>query len=361
MKHVLFYTDTPNIGGAEKHMLLLAKYLSKKGVGVSLAYGKYSQLSKMQGEFQKYCENVYVLNALHKHDLRHYPELKKVLGQNKFDLIHLHLWNPGSCRYAFYAASASEVPIITTEHDPFELKGLKRLIKNSCLSKTDRTITVSMDNFGLLDEFYNFPKGRLELVHNGIELDTFLDNHDKAQLPVQKGDTVITCIAELHSRKGHRYLLEAFKKLQSHMPKLQLILVGKGPAESQLKEMASKIPNVHFLGWRNDIPQILRASDLFILPSLREAFGLSVLEAMASGVTAIATNNGGTVDIIQDGITGYLISPSSSDAIADKIVIALKNPAQKLDIERAALESVKRDFTAEKMTEKTLAVYEKVC
>lgn len=360
MKHVLFYTDTPNLGGAEKHMLLLAKHLSQKGVAVSLAYGRYSKIAKLHSEFTKYCKQIFVLDTFHKHDPRHYSELKKIFAGFKFDLIHLHLWNPGSCRYAFFAAASVGLPIVTTEHDPFELTGIKRLLKKKCLLKTARTITVSKDSFRLLGEFYGMSEKRLELVHNGIEIDKFLDNRVKAILPVQHGAPVITCIGELHHRKGHRYLIEAFKKLQTHMPQIGLMLVGKGPAEQELKDQYSQIPNVHFLGWREDTPQILRASDIFVLPSLKEAFGQVILEAMASGVVVVATNNGGVVDIIQDGVTGYLVPPASSEAIADRIALILKNPDQKKDIEKAALHTVKINFTAEKMAQKTLAVYEKV-
>lgn len=360
MKHVLFYTDTPNLGGAEKHMLLLAKYLSQMGVGVSLAYGRYSKISKLHDEFTKVCQNIFVLSTLHKHDPRHYSQLKKILAKHKFDLLHIHLWNPGSCRYAFFAASDSKLPIITTEHDPFELTGMKRLIKKTCLAKTSRTIVISLDNFRLLDEYYEYPKKQLDLVHNGIEIDRFLDNHDKAVLPVTKGAQVITCIAEMHHRKGHRYLLEAFKRIQTHMPRLHLILVGSGPAERELRDQYSQVPNIHFLGWRDDIPQILRASDILVLPSLKEAFGQVILEAMASGVIAVATNNGGTPDIIKDGVTGYLVPPANSGAIADRIATILTNPDQKRDIEKAALHSVKENFSAEIMAKKTLAVYNKL-
>ncbi len=359
MKHILFYTDTPNLGGAEKHMLLLAKHLSKKGIAVSLAYGKYSKVARLHDEFVKYCEEIYVLNTLHKHDPRHYSELKEVLSKNKFDLIHIHVWNPASGRYAFFAAYSKAVPIVATEHDPFELSGPKKWIKNACLEKADHIITVSQDNFRLLGEFYGVPPKRLKIVKNGIELDSFLDNHDKADLPVDNGP-VITCIAELHHRKGHRYLLEAFRKLQAHLPQLNLILVGAGPAEHELKERFGQIPNVHFLGWRDDIPQILRASDILILPSLKEAFGQVILEAMASGVVAIGTNNGGIPDIIKDGVTGYLIPPASSQAIFERVTTILKNPHQMEDVKRAALASVKKDYTAEKMAEGTLAVYEEV-
>ncbi|MBN2306459.1 glycosyltransferase family 4 protein [Candidatus Peregrinibacteria bacterium] len=359
MKHVLFYTDTPNLGGAEKHMLLLAKHLHQKGVGVSLAYGRYSTLRKLHDEFTKCGGSVYMLDTLHKHDPRHYTRLKKILSKHKFDLIHLHLWNPGACRYAFFAAPKG-LPIVTTEHDPFELRGMKRFLKKKCLKKTMRTIVISSDNFRLLDEYYEFPAERLELVHNGIEIDKFLDNHDQADLPVQKGTQIITCVAELHHRKGHRYLLEAFRKIQAHLPLTSLILVGTGPAESELKDQYSQIPNVHFLGWRDDIPQILRASDVLVLPSLKEAFGQVILEAMVSNVVTVATNNGGPVDIIKNGLTGYLVPPASSEALAEKLITILKNPEQRHDIEKAALNSVKENFTAEKMAEGTLAVYKKV-
>jgi len=359
MKHVLFYTDTPNLGGAEKHMLLLAKNLSQKGISVSLAYGRYSKISKLHEEFAKCCKQVFVLNTLHKHDPRHYTQLRKILSKHKFDLLHLHLWNPGSCRYAFFAA-LKNLPIITTEHDPFELGGVKRIFKKYCLAKTAQTIVISSDNFRLLGEYYELPEKRLELVHNGIEIDKFLDNYQKADLPVQKGNQIITCIAELHHRKGHRYLLEAFKKVQVHMPQISLVLVGGGSAEKELRDQYSQIPNVHFLGWRENIPQILRASDVLVLPSLKEAFGQVILEAMASGVVAIATNNGGVVDIIKDGITGYLVPPANSEALAEKLTNALKHPEQRHDIAKAALTSVKTNFTAEKMADKTLAVYEKI-
>ena len=360
MNHILFYTDTPNVGGAEKHMLLLATKLKEKGVRVSLAYGKYSGLSKMHSDFAKVCEKVYVLNVLHKHDPRHYSELKKLLAKASFDLIHLHVWNPGSCRYAFYAASSVKLPIVTTEHDPFELKGIKKTIKNDCLKKTSQVITVSSINHRLLQEYYDVPSNKLSMVSNGIDYKKFTDCQESASLPSNKGDQVITCIAELHDRKGHKYLLEAFKKLQAQMPTVQLMLVGKGPAERKLKDQYGNIPNVNFLGWRDDIPQILKASDILVLPSLKEAFGLVILEAMASSVIPIATNNGGTTDIIQDGITGYLVSPGSSDALYQKLATLLKNPAQRKDMEKAALESVRKDFSAKAMTEKTLAIYKKI-
>jgi len=367
---ILFYTDTPNYGGAEKQMELLAKHLKPLGCRVSLACGTYSALGGKQDELKKVYEHVYTLPTIHKHDPRHYTTLQKLLKNGGFDLIHIHLWNPGSCRYAFWAAKKAGIPIVTTEHDPFELTGVKGTIKRKCLNKTDQIIAISLDNFGHLSELGEHTKNRLNMVHNGIELDRYLDSMDIVSLParpaynwpferVQKGDLVVTCIAELHKRKGHKYLIEAFKKLQAEVPTLHLMLVGTGPDEAGLRAKYKDITNLHFLGWREDIPQILKASDIFVLPSLREAFGLVLLEAMVSGVACVATDNGGAKDIIENGKSGYLVPPANSDRLADAIRTLLRNPDQKRDIERAALERVKSEFTADVMAMKTLEVYKK--
>ncbi|MFH1012728.1 MAG: glycosyltransferase family 4 protein [Candidatus Peregrinibacteria bacterium] len=359
MKRVFFYTDTPHVGGAEKQMLLLAKHLSKRGIRVNLAYGKYSRIRDMRDEFARVCEKVFELNALHKHDPRHYFELKRLLRNEKPDLVHLHLWNPGACRWAFFAATREKAPVVTTEHDPFELKGLKRAVKKMCLKRTAHTIAVSETGRRDLQEWYGIPDEKVSVVHNGIELERFLECREKAPLPVQPGDIVITCVAELHERKGHRYLLEAFSRLQKNTPTLRLMLVGLGPLQRELEARYGNNDHIHFLGWRDDVAEILRASDIFVLPSLKEAFGLSVIEAMASGVAVIATASGGVPEIIENGKSGILVPPASSEKLAEAISALLHHPDQKRAIEAMAKERAKI-FTAERMAEGTAQVYETI-
>ena len=357
MRHVLFYTDTPNVGGAEKQMLLLARHLKPAGFNVSLAYGLYSALKTLRPEFEKQCERVYEIPAFGKHDPRHYFGLKKILRDGKFDLVHLHLWNPGSCRYAFLATKG--FPLVTTEHDPFELSGLKRAFKKSALRRTSQTVALSRQNQEFMMSEYELSAQKLNLVPNGIELEAFRGEPQKAALPVLPGDTVITCIAELHPRKGHKYLLDAFLKLQKTIPHLQLVLVGEGPLRSELEKKYSS-PNIHFLGWREDIPQILAASDMLVLPSLKEAFGLVILEAMASRVPVIATRAGGVPDLIESGKTGYLVPSANSDKIESAILNLLHNSDQKKDVVETAYQTVGSHFTAQKMAESTAQVYQKI-
>ncbi len=357
-KRILFYTDTPNYGGAERQMELLATHLKPLGFEVSLAYGMYSTLAEKKAENEAAYARTFLLPVLHKHDPRHYHYLKQLLREEKFDLLHIHLWNPGACRYAFWAGHHAKTPIVTTEHDPFELKGFKRLIKDHCLRKTDRIIAISNDNFGQLSELVDHAEGRVFQIHNGIELRPFLDNQDKASLDVENGSIVITCVAEMHTRKGHKFLIEAFLRLQKEYPMLQLVLVGMGPIENELKQRYGANSHIHFLGWRKDIPQILRASDIFVLPSLREAFGLSIVEAMASGVPVVATDTGGARDIVENGKSGLLVPPGDSDSLLRAIKTLLDNPGQRHDMAKNGLERAKTHFTAERMAKETVELYQ---
>ncbi|QQR83539.1 glycosyltransferase family 4 protein [Candidatus Peregrinibacteria bacterium] len=415
MKRILFYTDTPGFGGAEKQMMLLAQFLKPLGYRVDLACAGYSELREHEAELNEVFEEVHWIPATHKHDPRHFWALQKLLKKGGYDALHVHLWNPGAARYAF--AAAGTVPLITTEHDPFELTRFKKWVKRWCLKRTAKTIVISRSGQELMarefPEMFANPvelKKRLSVVHNGIDLDKFLDKLDSpSTLPTQsenafsqiksliemehsfdnldrKNDLLanngkhtggklkvtavqpvsnlakftILCVAELHERKGHRFLIEAFERLQSEINHLELILVGKGELEQELREKYGKNRHIHFLGWRQDVPQLMRASDVLVLPSLREAFGLVLVEAMASGTAVVATNNGGTVDIVEDGKSGFLVPPQSANRLADAIRILIQNPRQKHDIEVAALERVKNEFSAQKMAENTARVYESI-
>jgi len=391
--NILFYTDTPNVGGAEKQMSLLAKTLRAKGIAVGLAYGKYSALGRHPELLSEY-DQVFVLNAAHKHDPRHYFELRRIFEMGEiprrsaplndmqgFDLVHLHLWNPGACRYAFVAASGG-VPIVATEHDPFELRGFKRWIKRACLRRTAHTIAISNGGREKMMRWYGLAETGIMVVHNGItpchsesavadeESPQSLNSlrsglgGDSSVATLSQNDMSarnirITCIAELHERKGHRYLIEAFLKLQPRFPNWQLQLVGGGPLEGEFKRRYGANPNIHILGWQKDAMEILRQSDLFVLPSLREAFGLVVLEAMASGVAVIATACDGPRDIIEDGKNGLLVPPANAEALAQAMERLLTHPEEKRALEEAAQKRV-LDFSAERMAEETMRVYSNV-
>jgi glycosyltransferase involved in cell wall biosynthesis len=373
MNNILFYTDTPISGGAEKHIYLLAKNLVKDGYCVKVVCSNYKKLDEWCIEMKRDGIEIIRLKVSHKHDPRHYFQLKKILRKNGPDLLHLHLWNPGSCRYAFWAGGKKRTEIITTEHDPFPLHGLKKRFKQNALNKTVHTITVSEANYRQMLEWYPELKNRMSVIHNGIDLDAFdkelmhFTTQEKQKIRsqlfgVKPEDTVILTIAALHPRKGIRYLLMAMQKIVEQKNSAKLVIIGEGPEKKELEKLAQKLKisaNVRFLGHQESIPKILKSSEMFVLPSVKEAFGLVLLEAMAAQLPIVATGVGGIPEIIDDRKNGLLAEPKDSDALAERILTLLNNKPLRDKLAFLGHHKVKQfDVTA--MVEKTKKVYAEI-
>lgn len=373
MKKILFYTDTPIHGGAERHMLQLATHLPKNKYSIELACSNYKQLNSWCKEWTTAGFKVHRVKVAHKHDPRTLFQLKKILKSTDPDLLHLHLWNPGGCRYAFSAVDKRSTKLISTEHDPFPISKLKKGIKKKALKKTDHTITVSDTNKKLMLKLYPEVKGKISTVHNGIDLDQFdksiitfsTQAKDKVREKIFKAahdDFIILTIAELHPRKGLSYLIEAFKKIQEQKTKTKLVIVGKGPQKAKLEKLIKKLElsdSVILAGHQDEIPQILKSADLFVLPSVKEAFGLVLLEAMAAQLPIIATEVGGIPEIIQNHKSGELVPPQDYEALADKILAVMSNNALMQKLAYMGHHRVKT-FDITEMVRKTENIYDTI-
>ena len=372
MPKILFYTDTPIAGGAEKQMLLLADHLDKSNYQIQLVCSSFKSLDRWVQEFLDHGHRVTRLKVWHKHDPRHYFGLKKILKKERPDLLHIHVWNPASCRYAFWAAQKTHTKIIVTEHDPFVLRGFKNFLKKKFLRKTNEVIAVSESNRQFLLKSYPFLKERITTIHNGIDIKTIqkellhFTNQEKKRIRHElfqsKNGQIILSIAALHPRKGLKYLLKAFAEVVHNFKDLKLVIVGEGPEQKELEKLSKNLGidnKVVLLGYQQIISQLLKSSDLFVLPSIKEAFGLVLLEAMAVGVPIVATEVGGIPEIIQNHKNGELVEAANSKDLAEKIQELLKNTALREKLAFIGLHEVKK-FSVEQMAKKTQEVYDKV-
>ena len=372
MTNVIFYTDTPIRGGAENHMLLLAKNLNRERHNVSIVCSAYKQLDEWCAEFEEAGIRVHRLKVIHKHDPRHGSRLKKIIKKELPHILHLHLWNPGACRYAFTAFDSTKTKLITTEHHPFVLRGVKRTFKKACLRKTNHTIVASNAMKDFMLEQYPELEGRISVVENGIDIESFekmifnfrtqqRNSYRQKNFNCAGNETVIATVAALQPHKGLKYLIEAFKDVQVNFPKTRLIIAGEGPERKSLEKMIKNLElgkKVLLLGNRGDIPFILKAADLFVLPSISEAFGLVLLEAMASKLPIIATNTGGIPEIIEDQKSGIIVEQKNSSALRGAICDLLRNEALQEKLAFVGNRRV-RDFDVAIMTAKTAKIYEK--
>ncbi len=374
MKNILLYTDTPQNGGAELQMLLLAKFLDRKKFNPIVVGSHYPTLEKWFLNLEKNEIPIYKLPVKSKHDPKHYLYLKKLIKEKDIDLLHLHVWNPASCRLAFLAGNHCKIPIITTEHDPFKLSFFKKLIRQFLQKKVQKIVTVSEENKKLLTTIDPQNAQKIAVIHNGIDTTWWqsqilsFQNKDRKEIKekifhAKEDSLIITTISTLHPRKGLKTLIHAAKAVVEKYSNVKFVIVGQGPQEKELKSLINKLQlerNVALTGQQNNIPYILKSSDIFVLPSNREAFGFVNLEAMISKLPVIATKVGGIPEIIQDQKNGILIKPQSPQEMSQAIIKLIENPNLRSQLSTTGHKTVVENFNAQSMSKKYQEVYTEV-
>jgi glycosyltransferase involved in cell wall biosynthesis len=259
--------------------------------------------------------------------------LMKVILSRKIDIIHAHEFAMNV--YGSVAAKLTGRPMIGTVHGKiyFTEKRSRILSYKLAVSLCSNMVLVSED----LKEFFvaNLKlrnRKKLLTIYNGVDLKKYDSDHGIHALRTELSlppDAVIACnIGSLFQIKGLPYLLEAAKLILPRHPNFRLLIAGEGNQFDDLKSMAARLGlemAVIFLGFRNDVPAILRLSDFYICSSLSEGLSLSILEAMAAGKSVLATNVGGNPELIKNGENGFLVPPSDPAALAEKITFLIEN------------------------------------
>ena len=206
---------------------------------------------------------------------------------------------------------------------------------------------------------------RIEVVPSGIDFSPYEEARDSDYLRRELGfapdDYLVGIVAHLADHKGHKYLIEAADILKAQAPHIKLIIVGEGPLRMELGKQAKEIhveDIVFFLGFREDIPQILGSLDLFVLSSKLEGMGSSLLDAMASRLPIVATRVGGIPEVVQDGETGLLVPPKRSARLAEAILMLYRDRELARRLGERGYEIVHGKFSAAAMAGKIIDVYE---
>jgi glycosyltransferase involved in cell wall biosynthesis len=165
--------------------------------------------------------------------------------------------------------------------------------------------------------------GRLVTIPNGVAIGRYRAGASRtslrASIGVPDGALLYTCVAKLYEQKGHAVLLAAFAEAAASKPGMHLALAGDGPLANELagRAAASGVGDrIHLLGERSDVPQLLAASDAFVLPSLWEGMPMALLEAMAAGLPVVASRVSGTEEVLDGGESGLLVEPGDAQGLA---------------------------------------------
>jgi len=208
---------------------------------------------------------------------------------------------------------------------------------------------------------FGMPAMKIAVVYNGISAPKerpSVDANLRAQL-LADARALVLVPARLDPLKGHRFLLQAAQQLE----RVHVVVAGDGPERGRLEALAVKLgiaSRVTFLGFRQDVSQLLACADVVVLPSLVEGLPLAVLETMAAVTPLVATAIGGTDEAVVDGVTGLLVPPRDAAALAAAIERVLENPEEAHRRAEAAAARVATEFSAQKMVESVESIYEEL-
>lgn len=191
---------------------------------------------------------------------------------------------------------------------------------------TDAIITMNQEDYEAAKKFKLRKDGKVFLVHGvGITLSEFVNpqNREKKrnELGLKPDDIALISAGDLVARKNYRVAIEAIAKAND--PRLHYFICGRGPELENLKKLAEEkkvLNNIHFLGFRNDVKELFFAADIFLFTSLQEGLPRSMMEAMACGLPCIASSIRGNVDLLENGVGGYLNSVNDIDGFAKSII-----------------------------------------
>jgi glycosyltransferase involved in cell wall biosynthesis len=298
------------------------------------------------------------------------PEILRLqawLRREQVDLFHLHAGVGWEGHTATHAAREAGTPVVVrTEHLPDVIEDPEERASYELLFPVvDRLICVSG---GVAESLRRAgaPRACLCIIRNGITPRLPLHRlpaEMRHALDIQARTPVALTVARFTEQKGHRLLLEAIPSILSRCPDVTFLWAGDGPLGEELRrdvKSAGLDRRVRFLGQRRDVPEILEAADLMILPSIFEGLPLVALEAMAAGLPVIGTRVCGTSEVIVDRVTGRLVEPGDAAGLAEAVIEAVSSPGRARQWGAAGRHRVEREFTAARMARETAALYEEL-
>jgi len=288
-----------------------------------------------------------------------YKETKKLIKERQYSFMHTH--TPIASAIVRAAAHKLKTKVVYTAHGFHFYKGAP--VRNwmifypveKWLSKyTDALITITREDFKRASEHFR-AKNTVYVPGVGVDTKRFAANPAgrekiRKELSLSDDQVMLLSVGELNSNKNHGAVIRAIKGLD-----IVYVIVGKGALEEELKALAEdNNVDLRLTGFRKDVEDFYQASDIYILPSIREGLNVSLMEAMSSGLPCLAGRIRGNVDLIDEGDGGYLFDPKSEDEIRDAVSKMLDGATGTKAFGRYNFEKIKqfsKEVVAQKMSE----------
>jgi len=387
-KKIIHVITRMDMGGSAQNTLLTCLGLDKKKYEIILAHGRslesaMTQLEKeivdrQLNEAKKKGVTILSLDPMVRKidpisDFKTLLTLLRLFKKEKPDIVHTHTSKAGIL--GRLAAWITRVPIIIHTPHGHVFWGHFRKIFSAIFFIIEKIMEPMTDRFialtkGEKKDYLKLAltrKEKIKTIHSGVDVGRFMDIRinvldKKSMFGIPPDAIVVGTVGWLLPIKGPMVLLKAMEGVWKHYPDIKLVYVGKGELEEGLKDKAAEMnvtDKVHFLGWREDIPELMQIMDIFVLPSLNEGMGRVLIEAMASSKPVIGSDVGGVPDLVVPGVNGLLVPPGNAQELSGAILKLIKDKALRKQMGQQGKRRVAQ-FDISNMIDKIDRLYEEM-
>lgn len=361
--NILFLTTHFNTGGITSYIMTLSKELIASGNHVYVA----SSGGNMVEDLERIGGKHFLLNIRTKSILSwkiyaaFFP-VRHLVESHHIDIIHSH--TRITQFLGWIIQRFLRVPYVSTCHGFFRPRLVRKIFPcwgNKVIAISDQVAGHLKKDFGIVDQY-------VATIRNGIDLKDFsvssqVERENKRREFGYENKLVVGIIARLSDVKGHRVLLDAFVDVRLQVSNVHLVIVGQGKEEGALKKQVQDLGLMDFVDFYpaiNRMSDFLMIFDCFVMPSLQEGLGLSVMEAQTFGLPIVASCVGGLPSLIEDGETGILVEPGNAAELSQAIIRVLSDPDFSRLLGERARQKAEREYGSHEMAEKILGVYKQV-
>ena len=355
------------VGGGETHVLDLVRKLDKDLFEVEVL--SFTD-GPMVDTLNSLGINTYVIKTEKPFDISIWSTVSEFVLNGGYDIIHAHGTRAAS--NIFRAAEKLNIPMIYTVHgwsfhktQNYFVRRLRELSESFLTNKAKTTIVVSESNKA--DGVNKFGLKRAQVIYYGID-DVKFDPEEnykdiRAEFGISKDKTLVGYLVRITEQKDPFTMIKAIKKVSETNKNIMFLMVGNGDLLEATKKMALDLgvtDQIVFSSFRSDMPDILKAIDIHCLPSLWEGMPIGLLEAMAMGKACIASAVDGTIELVDDGVSGILINIKDPEMLASKILELHNDSNKRKLLGNNAINLIRDKFSLNKMVENIENVYLKI-
>lgn len=354
-QNVLMVVRTMGLGGTENVVLQLCNILKPYVNKIVVCSSGGCNVSKLSEVGIKH----YLVPDITEKNLKSfitiYRSLNTIIDNEKITIVHTH--HRMAAFYTELLYRKKNIKFLSTAHNTFYDKKLftKFSYKHSKIIACGEMVKKN------LVDFYGLPSQQIKVIHNAvepfdgnIEIDPLLDELKK------KNKILVGNVGRLSEQKGMEYFIQSLPEVLQSCPNVMYIIIGDGEDRKKLHNLVNELclnDNVIFLGYRNDIRNVMSQLDFIVLSSLWEGLPLTPIEAFSVKKTVIGTAVDGTVEIIKDNENGFLIEPKNPAMIAKKVVDLCKDEKLKCNLEENAYSTFINEFSIDEFENKILKFY----